>query len=197
MRRLRLGILIVLTILVMVNCAGKPFHGPEGKSDSAVSVKKPVGLSVLPDWYMNPIEEDETYIFSVGSGKSQQMDTALEKARQFGIADLSKRIATNVQTVEQHLALTAGLAQDSLILLFYEYTSKTVAKNTLTGLTVSKRYTAQESNGSWLACVQVAKRKDTIYSELLDVIRNENELSTEFKASTAYEALEAMVGHPR
>lgn len=193
MRILKLSFMIVLTAMVMVSCGG----GAAVVDDAPATAKNPKGPNDLPEWYINTPEEDDTYIYAVGTGESRKMDLAIDKAKQAGKVELSERISANVQSQVKSFTQEAGMSEDTQIMEFYQSTSKTVTNNTLNGITVLKRYPYQKSGGSWLAYVQLGLRKDAVNNEVVNVIKNEEAMYAEFKASQAFQALEAAVGETK
>ncbi len=195
MKILKLSFMIVLTALVMVNCSSKPSPAPV--IDAPKNAKNPTGPADLPGWFINSPEEDDTFIYAVGTGESRKMDLAIDKAKQAGKVELSERISANVQSQVKSFTQEAGMSENTQIMEFYQSTSKTVTNNTLNGITVLKRYPYQKSGGTWLAYVQIGLRKDAVNTEVVNVIQNEEALYTEFKASQAFQALEAAVGQTK
>ena len=189
MKILKLGFMIVLTVLVVVSCGSKPaatettvYDMPDRKSAG-----NPKGPSDLPEWYINITEEDDTYIYSVGMGESRKMDIATDKAKQAGKVELSERISANVQSQVKNFVQEAGMSDNTQIVEFYQSTSKTVTDNTLNGVTVLKRYPYQKSGGGWVVYVQLGMRKDAVSTQVVSVIKNEEALYAEFKASQAFQ----------
>ena len=63
MKILRLSLMIAVTVLVMISCSGAPEVNDMPERKAAAN---PKGPDDLPDWYINIIEEDDIYIYSVG-----------------------------------------------------------------------------------------------------------------------------------
>ena len=196
MKILKLSFMVVVSVLVLISCGSKPSATETTVYDMpAPSVAtNPKAPSDLPDWYINTPEEDDTFIYAVGMGESRKMDVAIDKAKQSGKVELSERIAANVQSQVKNFTQEAGMDENTQIVDFYQSTSKTVTNNTLNGVTVLKRYPYQKSGGTWLAYVQLGLRKDAVGTQVVNVIKNEEALYAEFKASQAFQELEASVG---
>ncbi|NQV41640.1 MAG: LPP20 family lipoprotein [Candidatus Marinimicrobia bacterium] len=192
MRIVKLGFLIVLTALVMFNCSG-------GKEviDMPKNANNPKGPADLPDWFVNPPEEDDIYIYAVGMGESRKMDLAMDKAKQAGKVELSERISAKVQSQVKSFTQEAGMSENTQIVEFYQSTSKTVTDNTLNGVTVLKRYPYEKTGGTWIAYVQLGLKKDAVSTAVVNVIKNEEALYAEFKASQAFKELEAAMGETK
>jgi len=191
MKILKPGIMVVLAALVMISCSSAPPVNDMPDRKDATNPKTPMDL---PDWYINNVEEDDTYYFSVGMGESKKMDLAIDKAKQAGRVELSERVAANVQSQVKSFTQEAGMSENTQIVEFYQSTSKTVTDNTLNGVSVLKRYPYQKSDGTWIAYVQLALKKDAVSTEVVNLIQNEEALYAQFKASQAFKDLEATVG---
>lgn len=189
MKTVKLGFLIVLTALVMVNCGGG-----KAVSDMPSDANNPKGPTDLPDWFISPPEEDDTFIYAAGMGESRKMELAMDKAKQAGKVELSERIAATVQSQVKNFTQEAGMTENTQIVEFYQSTSKTVTNNTLNGVTVIKRYPYEKKGGTWVAYVLLGLKKDAIDTAVVNVIKNEEALYAEFKASQAFKELEATVG---
>ncbi len=196
MRTLQLSFMVLMTTLVMVSCGSKPpatetivYDMPE-----PARAVNPVAPSDLPDWYINTPEEDDTFIYSVGMGESRKMNIAIDKAKQSAKVELSERIRATVQSKVKNFSQEAGMNENTQIVEFYQSTSQTVTNNTMNGVSVLKRYPYQKPGGSWMAYVQMGLRKDAVDTQVVNIIQNEEALYAEFKASQAFQELEAAVG---
>ena len=187
MKILKLSFLVVLTALVMINCAGNP----PAANDMPKDANNPEGPMDLPDWFINTPEEDDMFIYAVGTGESRKMDLAIDKAKQAAKVEISERISANVKSQVKSFTQEAGMTENTQIVEFYQSTSKTVTNNTLNGISVLKRYPYQKSGGTWIAYVQLGLKKDAVSTAVVNVIKNEEALYAEFKASQAFQELEA------
>jgi len=184
--------MVLLTMLVIISCASAPPVNDMPDRKDATNPKTPMDL---PDWYINTPEEDDTYIYAVGMGESRKMDLAIDKAKQAAKVELSERVSASVQSQVKSFTQEAGMTENTQIVEFYQSTSKTVTDNTLNGVTVLKRYPYQKSGGTWIAYVQMGLKKDAVSTEVVNLIKNEEALYAEFKASQAFQELEAAVGN--
>jgi len=190
MKILKLSLMLVFAALVMISCSGAPEVNDMPERKNATDPKTPLDL---PDWYINITEEDDTYIYAVGMGESRKMDLAIEKAKQAGKVELSERISASVKSLVKSFTQEAGMTENTQIVEFYQSTSKTVTNNTLNGVTVLKRYPYQKAGGTWIAYVQLGLKKDAVSTEVVNLIKNEEALYAEFKASQGFKELEATV----
>ncbi len=188
MKTLSLSLMTALTALVMISCSGAPeVNDMPGRKAAA----NPKGPADLPDWFINSPEEDDIYIYATGSGDSRKMDIAISKAKQSASVTISERISAHVTSQVKNFTQEAGMDENTQIMEFYQSTSKTVTENTLNGLTILKRYPYQKKDGTWTAYVLAGLKKGAVNTAVVGIIKNEEALYSEFKASQAFKELEA------
>lgn len=191
MRFLKTLAIYATAALLLIGCSSAPPVNDMPDRKDATNPKTPMDL---PDWYINNMEEDDTFYYAVGMGESRKMDLAIDKAKQAAKVELSERVEASVQSQVKSFTQEAGMTENTQIVEFYQSTSKTVTNNTFNGITVLKRYPYQKSDGTWLAYVQMALKKDAVGKAVVNAIQNEEALYSEFKASQAFKELEAATG---
>ncbi len=187
MKVVKIVLAVVMIIGLVVGCASNTPVDMPSKSDGG----NPKGPSDLPNWFTNTPDEDDIYIYATGTGDSRKMDLALSKARQSATVTISERISAHVSSQVKQFTQESGMTEDTQIIEFYQSTSKTVTDNTIQGLTVLKKYPYQSKGDVWKAYVLVGLNKGVINSAVVNVIKNEEALYAEFKASQAFQELEA------
>ena len=83
--------------------------------------------------------------------------------------------------------------ENTQIVEFYQSASQTITNNQLNGITPLKKYPYMKPGGSYIAYALYGLRKDAVNNEVVDLIKNEEALYAEFKASQAFQALDAKV----
>lgn len=185
---------LILTSMIglIVSCGSKPTPAPDMPSQKQAAM--PEGPSDLPDWYINTPEEDDTYIYGTGDATSRKMNIAISKATQSAQTMISTRIQATVQSQVKNFTQEAGMDENTQIVEFYQEASKTVTNNTMSGLQVLKKYPYMMPGGSYHAYVLVGLRKDAVNKALVNQIKDEKALYAEFKASQAFQELDAATG---
>ena len=191
MKYMKILVLVIVGMFLIVGCSGTSKDVVD--MPSASSGANPKGPVDLPDWFINTPEEDDIFIYATGSGDSRKMDLAINKAKQSASVSISERISAHVSSQIKQFTQEAGMTENTQIIEFYESTSKTVTNNTLNGLTIVKRYPYHKKDGSWTAYVLAGLKKGAVNTAMVNVIRNEEALYAEFKASQAFEELEASI----
>ncbi|PJA54646.1 MAG: hypothetical protein CO167_02705 [Candidatus Marinimicrobia bacterium CG_4_9_14_3_um_filter_48_9] len=185
--------LSVVALVVSCGSAPSPAPGP-------VDMPKPTAAAIpatpmdLPDWYVNTPEEDDTYIYGTGDATSRKMNIAISKANQSAQTMISARIQATVQSQVKNFSQEAGMDENTQVVEFYQEASKTVTNNTMTGLQVLKKYPYMMPGGSYHAYVLVGLKKDAVEKALVNQIKDDKALYSEFKASQAFKELEAATG---
>lgn len=185
---------LMLTSMIglIVSCGSKPAPTPDMPSQKQAGT--PQGPGDLPDWYINTPEEDDTYIYGTGDATSRKMNIAISKANQSAQTMISTRIQATVQSQVKNFTQEAGMDENTQIVEFYQEASKTVTNNTMSGLQVLKKYPYMMPGGSYRAYVLVGLRKEAVNKALVNQIKDEKALYAEFKASQAFQELDAATG---
>jgi hypothetical protein len=192
MKRLQLILIAVVAMMFLVNCgASKPASNDMPTHEAATNPVTPLDL---PDWYINPPEDDDTYVYSTATGNSRQMQVAVDKAKQAGMVGLSQGISATVQSMVKQFTQESGMGENTQLMEFYQSTSRTITDNTLNGVRVLKKYPYQKPGGGYTVYVLLGLRKDIIAEQVVSAIKNEEALYTEFKATQAFQEMEAQIG---
>jgi nicotinamide mononucleotide adenylyltransferase len=165
--------------LVFVSCASNSKPVP-AESASAKDLD-------LPDWYMNP-PDDEDVIIGIGSAKMSDVNNAFGAAEQRARVSISRTLKDNIKAMVTDYSRTAGTADESTTLQFYESISQSVTNNTLSGAKVAKR-----DYKSGVAYVMVTMSKADAAAAGASVIENEASQYAEFKAMNALALLNAQL----
>lgn len=188
MKNLKLGLIVLAALMLLIGCGGK---GPMPQDmPSQRDAAKPSTPIDVPEWFANAPEEDDTYIYATGIGESRQMKIAIDKAGQAAMLELSQRVSANVQSMVKNFTQEAGMDENTQIVEFYQSASQTITNNQLNGITPLKKYPYMKPGGSYIAYALYGLRKDAVNNEVVDLIKNEEALYAEFKASQAFKEME-------
>lgn len=179
-------------VALVVSCGSAPSPAPtpvDMPSPKAAAV--PATPMDMPDWFTNTPEEDDVYIYGTGDAVSRKMNIAIDKATQAANVTISTRIKATVQSQVKNFSQEAGMDENTQIVEFYQSASKTVTDNTMTGLQILKKYPYMMPGGSYHAYVLVGLKKEAVNSAIVNQIKDDKALYSEFKASQAFKELEA------
>ncbi len=191
MKVLKVVFAIIFVVGLVANCSSAPPAVVDMPSEP--DGRNPSGPSDMPEWFTNTPEEDDTFIYATGSGDSRKMNIAIDKAKQSASVTISERISAHVSSQVKQFTQEAGMTENTQITEFYQSTSKTVTNNTMSGLTVLKKYPYRKKDDTWTAYVLVGLKKGEVNKSMVNLIQNEEALYAEFKASQAFEELEASI----
>ena len=184
--------IIYLTATAMLLLAGCAPSAPAG-TDYTKSTK-PVNPQVpadVPDWYMET-PTDDAYVYVTGMGNGSNINIALGKAKALAQQEMSEKISAEVQSMVKNYMQESGVDDNQSSINFYESTSKTVSNNTMNGFEVLKKYPYSTGSG-YTVYVQAGIKTSAVQGEVLSAVQGEESMYAEFKASQAFQALEAEV----
>ena len=178
-------------MLLLAGCASAPAGTDYTKSTKPATPSVP---SDVPNWFMETPSEDDEFYYATAVGDMRSMTNAINRAVQDGQRQLSESIKANVQSMVKNYTQESGVNETTNVIEFYESVSKTVSDNVIAGLQTLKKYPYEKPSGGYKAYVLVGIKKGAVQNEVLSQIQNEESMYAEFKASQAFQALEAEVG---
>jgi len=178
-------------MLLLAGCASAPAGTDYTKSTKPVNPQVPADV---PDWYMETPSDGE-YVYVTGMGNGSNINIALGKAKAFAQQEMSEQISAEVQSMVKNYMQESGVDENQSSINFYESVSKTVSNNTMNGFEVLKKYPYAKPGGGYTLYVLAGVKTGTVQGEALSQIKNEESMYAEFKASQAFQALEAEVGN--
>ena len=182
--------LIASSMLIIVGCATAPSETDYTTSTRPASPEVPADV---PGWFMDTPSQDDVYYYATAVSDMRDMGNAINRAVQDGQRQLSEQIQVQVTSMVKNYTQESGVNEPVDVIQFYESVSKSVSDNTMRGATVLKKFPYQKPSGGYKAYVLVGLRKDSVQGEILSQIQNEESMYAQFKASQAFQALEAEV----
>ena len=176
-------------ILLLAGCASAPAGTDYANSTKPANPQIPTDV---PDWYMETPSDGE-YVYVTGMGDGSNINIALGKAKSFAQQEMSEQISAEVQSMVKNYMQESGVDENQSSINFYESVSKTVSNNTMTGFEVLKKYPYSKPNGGYKVYILAGVKTGTVQGEVVSQIQNEESMYAEFKASQAFQALEAEV----
>jgi len=172
--------LALLLVVVAVDCAGnKKMKAPAG------------GKLKVPEWYVHPPSDDDRLI-GVATANSLDMQTAVDKAKQDGRADIARQLDLRITGLSKRFVEETGLNDDAELLSMFTQVSKTVVSDSLTGSRVAKQDLGREAGG-YRAYVMMEMPIGEANARFVEKIKAQQRLYTRFRASEAFEELDQEV----
>jgi hypothetical protein len=175
------GILVVALALMVAGCAGSK------KVDSPKNVK-PVKA---PEWFMHPPENDNQ-LLGVATATSQDLQTAIDKAKQDGRVEIARQMDVRMAGLAKRFVEETGLDNDAELLGMFTQVSKSVVSDSLAGSRVSRQQLGREGR-IYRAYVLMEMPIGEANRKFVEKIRAQERLYTRFRASEAFEELDAEV----
>ena len=186
MKRLKLFVIVMLTMAVIMSCAGTP----EADNTAVTTAPEPApppppaATSNVPAWLSEIPPED--VIWGIGFIKLQNSNLAMQRATQLAQQDVANQISVLVQGSLTGYANESGDLNNSRSIQSIESITRTLTNMNLSGAVPDKRDLADD--GTWW--VRVMYRKADAQRTINQVVNNEMADYAEFKADQALKRLE-------
>jgi hypothetical protein len=178
MQKMAIGCSILAILMMAAGCSGP-------KTLTQTSVGK------IPEWYQN-LPSDQNNFYAPNTQVSQDMQLAVDKAKNGARTDLASQFETKVQNLEKRFSEEVGLGADSQLLQQFTAASKQVVSTMLNGAKTVKQEVLQDGN-TFRAYILMSYPIGASNAALLQQIKNRDELYTRFRATEAYKELDADV----
>jgi len=175
------AILILMSVLLLVGCAGK-------KKTTGVSPATKEVMASIPDWYMNP-PSDPNFIIESGTAISQDMQLARDKAADQARMGIAKTIETKFEGLSKRFQEEVGTDEDAQYLDMFTQATKAVVSTTLSGASIDKADILPE--GERFRAYVLMKMPIGASSEaLLKKLKQQEQMYTRFRSTQVFEELE-------
>lgn len=179
MKWIKIALALALVVSV-IGCAGsKKMKAPEG------------GKMTVPEWYVSPPQNDNRLV-GVASATSLDLQTAVDKAKQDGRAEIARQVDTRITGMSKRFIEETGLNDDAELLGMFTQVSKSVVSDSLTGSRIAKQEMNRLGSG-YRAYVMMEMPIGEANARFVEKIRSQERLYTRFRASEAFEELDQMV----
>ncbi len=151
------------------------------------------GAGSIPAWYLDP-ETDPAYIVGAGAGESRDLNLAMSEATMEARKKIAQEMEIEVQNLFKKFAEETGSSDDAVLLKQIGDVSKTVTDQTLRGSKVVKQEVEEihsELGTRYRAFVLAEIPASAVSASAVQEIRTEEEMYTRFRASQAFQELEA------
>ena len=145
----------------------------------------------LPDWYENPPNGDAQHLYAAAEAKSRDMTVATRKAKLDARTDLAQQMAAKVQNLEKLFSEEVGTDAESELLQQFTSATKAVTSETLHGTQEEKKEVHDLADGTIRVYVLMSLPIGAANQALMDKIKANEHLYTRFRASQAFEELNA------
>ncbi len=175
------AILILMSVLLLVGCAGK-------KETTGVSPATKEVMASIPDWYMSP-PSDPNFIIETGTAISQDMQLARDKAADQARMGIAKTIETKFEGLSKRIQEEVGTDEDAQYLDMFTQATKAVVSTTLSGASIDKADIKPE--GERFRAYVLMKMPIGASSEaLLKKLKQQEQMYTRFRSTQVFEELE-------
>ena len=145
----------------------------------------------VPGWYTDLPDDDESYLYSATVGESRKMAVATKKAKTEARAELAQKMGTKVQNLEKLFQEEVGADSDTELLEQFTSITKTITSETLHGTQEEKKEVQTLENGTFRVYVLMSLPIGAANQAMMAKIKANEHLYTRFRASKAFEELDA------
>lgn len=176
------GSSLLISTLILCSCGGP---------STTNLAPRPAGevIKASPDWFLKPPTDSE-HLFAAASATSRDMQLALQKARTTAQTELAQQLGTRLANLTKQFQEEVGLETDSELLTQFSSTTKAVTNETLTGAAVDQQKLVPEKR-IYRAYVLMSLPIGGANQLLMDKIAANQNLYTRFRATQAFDALNA------
>lgn len=161
---------------------------------SACSSQKPLpdaDALEIPSWFANP-PEDPNYIFVPRTATSRNLQTAINSASVDARAEIGRTVEVRVEAMQKNFTEEVGVDDDATFRQMFEEVSRTVVATSLSGSRVKEQKYERDGN-IWRAYVLMEYPIGAANRQLMDQIRDREEMYTRFRQSQSFQELEEAV----
>jgi hypothetical protein len=180
MKKMQCYLPFCLAVIVMFTFAG-----------CATSPPKIAGVEP-PPWFLTP-QRDDKYLFAVATATSKDLQLALNKAATDARAEIARQVEIRVQGLQKKFDEETGLGKDAQLLQMYTQATKLVISTSLTGSRIKDQQYAEEKEGIYRAFALVEYPIGIVNQNLMNQIKNREQLYTLFRASETFKEMEGDV----
>ena len=151
------------------------------------------GQKSIPNWYLTP-ESDPAFIVGAGSGESRDLNLAMSEATLEARKKIAQEMEVEVQSLFKRFAEETGSSEDAVLLKQISDVSKSVTQQNLRGSKVVRQEVREQSTDrgtKYRAFVLVEISSSALNDAAVQRLRTEEEMYTRFRASQAFQELEA------
>lgn len=146
-------------------------------------------LKKMPDWFIEP-PSDASYLYATATMTSRDLQMSVEKAKVQAQNNLAEQLGTNLGALTKQFREEVGFQEDSEMLESMSQAIKLVTQQTLIGARIDKREVMAEGD-IYRAYVLMSLPIGEASRALMEQIKANKRLYTEFKASKAFQELDA------
>lgn len=143
----------------------------------------------MPEWFLET-PNDPSYLFASATMTSRDLQMALTKSKTQAQRDLAEQLGTKLGALTKQFREEVGAQEDSELIESSTEAIKLVTQQTLNGARVDKKEVVAEG-GIYRAYVLMSLPIGEANKALMEQIRANRRLYTEFKASKAFQELDA------
>lgn len=167
-----------LLVMVMAACSPDPAEQVEEELDST------------PQWYMNPPEDNNEFLYAVSSGVSSRREVARQKAENNARTNIAQKLEVKVEALEKIFTEEITSGSQSNFSESFTSAQKSITSQTLRGFSTDQIQYSPTQDGRYECFVLAKIPVGDARKALENALSQEEELYVKFKESKAFEELQ-------
>ncbi|MFO8029737.1 MAG: hypothetical protein R6U28_07735 [Cyclonatronaceae bacterium] len=145
----------------------------------------------IPSWFTSP-PEDPNYIFVPRTASSRDLQTAINRATTDARAEIGRVVEVRIEAMQKNFTEEVGVDEDATFRQMFEEVSRTVVATSLSGSRAKETKHEREGN-MWRAYVLMEYPIGAANQQLMNQIKEREEMYTRFRQSQSFQELEKAV----
>ena len=187
MKTYSISILFVLTAILLSACGGSKKASLDNMPPSDVKDE----IKNMPEFYQNPPEDSDNYLFATGTAISSRQRVALQKAENNARQVFAQKFGETVDALQKSFTEEVTSGNSSNFADSFSNVNKILASQELKGVsTVERVFIPANDNTQFRSYVLMRMPVGQARQALENALSQEEELYIKFKESKAFEELE-------
>lgn len=145
----------------------------------------------LPDWYLNPPQDNSEYLYTVGEAESQRRGTANDQARVSAQGAMAAKLETLVEGMQKLFEEEITSGEESNYREAWTNVTRTVTQQELRGGSIAQRdFIVNNDTGRYEAFILFQLPVGDAREQLENSLSAEEELYTRFRESEAFKEMD-------
>lgn len=187
MKNLSKSLFIVLITILLSACGGSKQATIDNMPPSDVKDE----IKNMPDFYTNPPEDSDEYLFATGTAISSRQQVALQKAENNARQVFAQKFGETVDALQKSFTEEVTSGNNANFAESFSNVNKILASQELKGVsTVERVFMPANDNTQFRSYVLLRMPVGQAKQALENALSQEEELYIKFKESKAFEELE-------
>ena len=190
-------ILSVALLVFVIGCGGsKETSQPQPQPQQPPQQQQPKSdvqqqINNIPDFFLNPPQDNEEFLYGTGTGVSSRQMTAIQKGENAARQSITQKLGETMDALQKSFTEEITSGGDSNTAEAFSNVNKILASQELKGVTTVERQLIPANNNTQFRSYILLKMPiGQAKAALENALSQEEELYVKFKESKAFQELE-------